>query len=75
MKRRVFLYPEHSSADGIAVKADEEVLFSAICMNSCHVLSRFLPRPKQHQYNMKTRVHNFSLPPKDIRNFSSRNLY
>jgi len=46
MKRRGFLHPEHPSADGIAAKA----LFSAICMHPNHVLSSFLPRPKQHQY-------------------------
>src|SRR6218665_2481225 len=39
--------------------------FSAICMSLSHVLSSFLSRPKQHQYHMRTRAHNFSLPPKD----------
>src|SRR6218665_2873088 len=48
MKRRGFLHPEHPSADGITAKADK-ALFSAICMNPNHVLSSFLPRPKQHQ--------------------------
>src|SRR6218665_3087733 len=49
MKRRVFLHPEHPSADDIAAKADES-LFHAICMNPSHVLSRpsFLSRRKQH---------------------------
>src|SRR6218665_3462939 len=74
MKRRGFLHPEHPSADGIAAKADK-ALFSAICMNPNHVLSSFLPCPKQHQYHMRTRAHNFSLLPKDDRNFLSRNLY
>jgi len=47
MKRRGFLHLEHPSAGGIAAKADES-LFHAICMNPSHVLSSFLPRPKQH---------------------------
>ena len=54
MKRRDFLHPEHPSGDGIAAKADES-LSHAICMNPSHVLSSFLPRPKQHQYHMGTR--------------------
>ena len=56
MKRREFLNPEHPSADGI-------------CMNQNHVLSSLLPRLMQHQYHMRTRAHNVSLPPKDDRNF------
>src|SRR6218665_476347 len=73
LKRRGFLHPEHPSADGIAAKADK-ALFSAICMNPNHVLIASF-RPKQHQYHMRTRAHNFSLPPKDDRNFLSRNVY
>src|SRR6218665_1078564 len=69
-----FLHPEHPNADGIAAKADD-ALFSAICMNSSHVLSRFLPSPQQHQYHMRTRAHNFSLPPKDDRNFFYRETF
>src|SRR6218665_3019768 len=48
-------------------KAADTSLFlneALFCMNSSHVLSRFLLHPKQHQYNMRTRAHNFSLPPK-----------
>src|SRR6218665_924629 len=73
MKCRGFLYSEHPSADGIAAKADE-ALFSVICMNPIHVLGSFLSHPKQHRYQLRTRAHSFSLPPKDDRNLS-RNLY
>ena len=74
MKRRGFLYPEDPTASDLAVKADE-ALFRAVCTNPNHVLSSLLPRLKQHQYNLRSRVHNFSLPPKDDRNFVSRSLY
>src|SRR6218665_3620636 len=57
--------PSRASADSIAAKADK-ALFSAICMNPNHVLSNFLPRPKQHEYHKRTRAHNFSLPLRTI---------
>jgi len=74
MKRRGFLHPEDPTASDLAHKADE-ALFRAVCTNPNHVLSSQLPRLKQHQYNLRSRVHNFSLPPKDDRNFVSRSLY
>src|SRR6218665_1094527 len=69
-----FLHPEDPTASDLALKADE-ALFRAVCTNPNHVLSSLLPRLKQHQYNLRSRVHNFSLPPKDDRNFASRSLY
>jgi len=74
MKRREFLHPEDPTASDLALKADE-ALFRAVCTNPNHVLSSLLPRLKQHQYNLRSRVHNFYLPPKDDRNFVSRSLY
>src|SRR6218665_2277506 len=74
MKRRGLLHPEDPTASDLALKADE-ALFCAVCTTPNHVLSSLLPRLKQHQYNLRSRVHNFSLPPKDDRNFVSRSLY
>lgn len=65
---------EQPSAAGIAVKA-ADALFRDICMNPNHHNYSLLPRLKQHQFHMRTRAHNSSLPPTEERNFLFRNLY
>src|SRR6218665_1265260 len=74
MKRRGFLHKDDPSACDLAIKADL-ALFRAISTNPNHVLHNYLPCPKQHKYHLRARVHNFTLPLKDDRNFIPRSLY
>ena len=72
--KRVSPYKRASAAEQLAVPADDS-LFRAIISNQSHVLRRFLPESRSHSYNLRTRAHEYKLPPKDNRHFISRLLY
>ena len=74
LKRNGFLPPNAPAAEQLAVAADDS-LFRAIISDQSHVLRRFLPESRSHSYNLRTRAHEYKLPPKDNRNFISRLLY
>ena len=50
-------------------------LFTAIVSNNRHVLHDLLPPLRTSTYSLRPRGHNFSLPPKDDRNFLARCLF
>jgi len=68
---------ESPDYETIINKADQ-VLFSNILHNKSHVLHSLLPPVKQHTHNLRSRVHNRTLPvktPASARNFLMRMLF
>ena len=50
-------------------------LFKNITTNHSHTLQPLLPPLKNVCYNLRLRIHNYTLPQKDNRNFISRMLF
>ena len=73
-KRAGFLSHDAPTVAEMASKADDR-LFNAIRTNDHHVLRRLCPRLRETTYTFRPRPHQFSLPPKDTKNFIPRLLY
>src|SRR6218665_255608 len=63
-----FLPDDVLSIADLAAEADR-TLFRSLVFNLSHVLSRHLPAIKTTNYNLRPRVHGFTLPEKDTCNF------
>ena len=58
----------------LSANADDK-LFKNIESNNNHVLHHLLPGKNITKYNLRDRMHNYTLPAKDDRNFINRILY
>ena len=77
LKRGGFLSPDQEDFTEICENADHR-LFSNVLCNNNHVLHQLLPPVKSTPYNLRSRIHNRSLPPADNslrKNFIYRQLY
>ena len=73
MKRRGFLSKDAGEGVHCASNAGSK-LFRAVYNNSQHVLSNLFPQHKNTGH-MRPRVHSYTLPIKDEKNFIPRMLY
>ena len=73
--KRFGYYPEDGKMfEELSANADDK-LFKNIESNNNHVLHHLLPEKNITKYNLRDRMHNYSLPAKDDRNFINRILY
>jgi len=73
-KRLGYLEATHATASDIALKSDNNI-FNAVSSNPSHVLHSLLPPAKVNDHNLRARMHNYTVPPKDSKNFIVRMLY
>ena len=78
-KKYGYYRPDSSCSSKDIVCTAEKMLFRRVVANAHHVLYPLLPAEKAHNYDLRKRTHNFSLPVKSSalndRNFFSRLLY
>ena len=73
--KRFGYYPEDGKMfEELSANADDK-LFKNIESNNNHVLHHLLPRKNITQYKLRDRMHNYTLPAKDDRNFINRIIY
>ena len=73
--KRFGYYPEDGKMFEELSANAEDKLFKNIESNNNHVLHHLLPEKNITKYNLRDRMHNYSLPAKDDRNFINRILY
>jgi len=67
--------PDDSPAVFEIVHEADDILLLAVTSNQFHVLRRLFPPTIERKYSLRTRKHDFELPPEDDRNFIPRVLY